>query len=69
MDPVACYEMLCDALEHEDYEVAEECAGNLIDWVKRGGFVPEEINVLSLLDLIKSSAHFHWERLRWSARD
>ena len=60
MDPVACFEQLRDAMEYGDDVVAEEAASNLIDWIKRGGFVPEDITLLSLLDLIRRSAHARW---------
>jgi hypothetical protein len=56
MDPSACFEMLRDAMEYGDDTVAANAAEDLTDWIKRGGFVPDEVTLLALLDLIRRSA-------------
>lgn len=41
MDPTTCLSSLVECLRQEDYEGAEERASDFLEWVGKGGFVPE----------------------------
>lgn len=40
MDPNACMERFCAAVESEDYETADAAHSDLYFWLTRGGFEP-----------------------------
>jgi len=45
MDPLACYTTLCDAIEHDDRDCAIEHADALVNWLRRGGFLPQGVSL------------------------
>ena len=63
MDPSACFEDMRDAIECGEYAEARECARNLLEWSKRGGFWPEEVKHGMLVYLIVAllDEHRQWE--------
>jgi len=45
MDPLACYTTLLDSIEHGDRECAIEHADALVNWLRRGGFLPQGVSL------------------------
>jgi hypothetical protein len=43
MDPTACYALLKAAISDLDTEAVDEHMGNLQDWLRKGGFLPEGV--------------------------
>jgi hypothetical protein len=41
MDPTACYKLLKSAIANLDTEAVDEHMGNLQEWLRKGGFLPE----------------------------
>ena len=41
MDPKACWERMQERLENGDVRTAQSAAGELNEWLEKGGFVPE----------------------------
>ena len=40
MDPNACLDRILAALENKDFSEADSAAGDLIQWLRHGGFTP-----------------------------
>jgi hypothetical protein len=40
VDPLQTWRDLCDALAEDDRQIALEHAGNLLQWIRRGGYNP-----------------------------
>ena len=45
MDPKACYDLMVESAMQGDDDDAREAARNLLEWIGKGGFVPEGIDV------------------------
>ncbi len=45
MDPLAAWKELLDALTEMDWERVLETAENLLDWITKGGFPPEVVEL------------------------
>lgn len=43
MDPTASYASISQRMECGDFEGARQAAEDLIGWVKRGGFLPDQL--------------------------
>ena len=50
MDPNACVDRICDALEDDDREEALEGLKDLSGWLNRGGFPPESVRYHRLVN-------------------
>ena len=48
MDPTACYLKMILSMQESDFETAREYALNLKRWLDRGGFYPQEENLLEV---------------------
>jgi len=45
MDPLACYEMMLDALYEGSVSLANEQAQYILEWEQKGGFIPTDIDM------------------------
>jgi hypothetical protein len=66
MDPTACCRLLADALTDNHQDDADEHAGNLLNWVTSGGFMPaqgclEEITEIAADSLADLTCDTSWE--------
>ena len=43
MDPAACWRRACDALNDGDCTMAIVALGDLLEWIEKGGFMPDSI--------------------------
>ena len=48
MDPTACYLEMLLSMQEGDFDAARESALNLKRWLDRGGFYPQEENILEV---------------------
>ena len=48
MDPTACYLEMILSMQDGDLETARDSALNLKRWLDRGGFYPQEVNILEV---------------------
>lgn len=44
MDPKACLNRMIDALDNGDIEEADYAGRDLHEWIRKGGFFPEDLN-------------------------
>ena len=47
MDPTASYANIAERMECGDFEGARQAAEDLIEWVKQGGFLPDQLARMS----------------------
>jgi hypothetical protein len=65
MDPNQTWRDLCDALAADFNSIALDHAGNLLEWIRKGGFNP--INCSHSGAVIHSSTVPPW-RIKWTTR-
>lgn len=50
MDPDATIELLFDAFHENDRDQAEQCLLDLLNWIKKGGFLPSKFAVYDMTE-------------------